>query len=393
MDNVVDISFPEPSKGFLDIQGTKYEVSLFFSVHDSMRLEDSNLEQDDDYISFVKDTICKHVVGDITLDANKITEKNCISYIEQFLQANSETFDIYNEYDESLHPCRRFVLVQKELLNKMVENIKPALLRFSEMMDKMAETYIKSIKPIVEGLQSYITQSQEIYNSIIKDLSDKARIIIDAFSHISIPQLSEEDKQRIIERYMLWGDYGWTGTDFLEQELLNYAPSDVSEAHLIAKKMFNKEAVEKLFVQMGSLYSIKKSDLSELRNSYHNRNYKACTLVAFSMIDSRLIRSQGRAKNRVHGKRGIKKLEDKMKPDTENAFILSLSLLNLYQCLYKMFENSDNFVNQPNIINRHFVTHGMLHRKVLQRDAIQTVLLVYNLYHLTDLVEELNKHE
>jgi len=393
MNDVVNISIPEPKKGSLVIQGTTYEVSLLFNIHDSLRLEDADLEQDDDYILFVKDTICEHIISDVVIDTNWVTEENCVNYIELFLNANPEARDIYNSCDEVLHPCMRFVLVQKELLNKMVENIKPALLEFSEIIHKMSEDYMKIIKPLVEGIQSFVSQFQEIYEPIINSFSEQVRSFIDAFSHISIPQLSEEDKQRIIDRYMRWGNYGWTGTDFLEQELLDFDPSDISDANLTAKKLFKRDGIDKLFAQMESIASIKKTDLTELKSCYHNRSYKACVLVAFAMIDSRLIRSQGRVENRVHGNRGIKQLEKRIKPDTENAFILSLSLLNLYQCLNKMFEDSANFVSQPNIINRHFVTHGMLHRKVYQRDAIQTILLVYNLYHLTDLVEKLDKHE
>ena len=82
-----------------------------------------------------------------------------------------------------------------------------------------------------------------------------------------------------------------------------------------------------------------------------------------------------------------------MASDIEGTFMLSLSVTNMLQCLKKMFESSANFVKQPVIINRHFVAHGMLHRRIIQRDAIQALLLAYNLYYFTDLVEGLNKHE
>ena len=74
MNDVVNISIPEPKKGSLVIQGTTYEVSLLFNIHDSLRLEDADLEQDDDYILFVKDTICEHIISDVVIDTNWVTE-------------------------------------------------------------------------------------------------------------------------------------------------------------------------------------------------------------------------------------------------------------------------------------------------------------------------------
>ena len=48
------------------------------------------------------------------------------------------------------------------------------------------------------------------------------------------------------------------------------------------------------------------------------------------------------------------------------------------------------FSIQPQVINRHFSVHGMLHRRILKRDAIQTILAVYNLYYLIEWMETID---
>ena len=42
------------------------------------------------------------------------------------------------------------------------------------------------------------------------------------------------------------------------------------------------------------------------------------------------------------------------------------------------FDHGNDFKIQPEVINRNFVTHGMLHRNVSRRDCIMLFLLLYN---------------
>lgn len=393
MDDLV-INIPKPNRGYLEIQGIRYEVSLFFSANDCVELLDIDMEKETDCISFVRNLIHKHIIGETDIEADLISEKCCSEYIKQFLISDSDFECIYNTYDDKKHCCMRFVLAQKATCNQMMENIRPALSQFAEMLSGMYNNYLNNLKPVLEGLQTWLAQYQEFYKDYLAGIADQVRSIIDVFSNISIPNLSEEDRQKIHEKYSKWGSYGWTSTDFLSEDLLDIQPNDFADANKKAKKILDSKGVEVLFEQMSFIPGIKKADLSELRNSYYAKQYKACALVGFAMIDSKLIRAQGRAAvNRKLGKRGLDKLKEKYQDDIEGFFLLSLSANNLFCCLEKMFECSQNFKTQPTVINRHFLVHGMLHRRVTQRDAIQTVLVVYNLYYLTELLDEVNKNE
>ena len=388
-DNIVIISEPEHTN--IVIQGKEYEIKLIFSMHDDMELTQIDVDKEECCVRFVKDLICRHIVGNDRIEINDIPEESCIEYINLFLHSDKTIDRIYKSLDETLHPCKRFLLAQNELMHQMIESMKPTISKIVGLIQNLGESYTKSIKPIVENLHSIVDKYIDVYEKIINGISEQVNKLIDVFSNINIPQLSEADKQRIISRYVLWGDYGWTSTEFLSKELLDYKPVDISDANRTAKKLFNKQGVEQLFEQMELMGSINKADLAELKSCYYSRNYKACVLISFALIDAKLIRSQGKNANRRPGNTGIKRLESKINTDIEGAFLLTLSVTNLFHCLKKMFEDSENFKKQPVIINRHFIAHGMLHRKVLQRDAIQTVLLVYNLYYLTDFIEILRK--
>lgn len=391
MDDLV-INIPEPNRGYIEIQGIKYEVSMFCSANDYVELLGIDVGKEEDCISFVRNLIHKHLIEEKGLAENSISEECCSEYIRQFLMVDSDLVSAYNTYDEEMHCCMRFALAQKETWRQKIEWIQPALSNMAEVIKEFYDTYWENIRPVIEDLQTWVANYQEFYKEYFAGIAEQVRSLVDTFSNVSFPSMSEEDKQRIFGRYSKWGSYGWTSTDFLSEDILDLQPTNMAEANKKAKQILNSESIESLFEHMAALSSIKKSDLSELKENYYDKRYKSCALVGFAMIDSKLIRSQGRVvENRRLGNRGLEKLKEKYRNDIEGFFLLSLSASNLFSCLEKMFERSQNFRTQPTVINRHFLVHGMLHRRVTQRDAIQTVLAVYNLYNLTEFLDEIKK--
>lgn len=254
-DNTIII--PEPARTHLVILGKEYEVVLIFSIHDNEALSQINTDQDEICIQFIKDLVCRHIVGDIKIESSAIPDESCVEYIDLFLLSDAATDSVFKSLDESLHPCRRFLLAQKELMNQMLENLRPTLSGITELIQGIFESYTKNIKPIVDSIQSIVDQYTDVYEKLINGISDQIKEFIDVFANINIPQLTEEDKRQIINRHILWDDYGWTCTDFLSEELMDHQPVDISDANKIAKKLFNKQGVAKLFEQMELLGSIK----------------------------------------------------------------------------------------------------------------------------------------
>lgn len=371
----------------LIISGRSLNVDLFFSAYDGRELNKIKVLNADNCRCFVQNLILRHVVGyKDDLELNSISIRNCEDYIFAYLKTDPKLNDSFGQQDKTLSVCERFVWAWKAHgMHISVKALNNDLEKYAVIKQELFGSYFENLSPVLDSIKEYVDHSMEMMNETIKYLSSYVEDLVKSLSTFSIPEFSEDDKQRIINRYSSWGAYGWTSTDFLSNELLDQSPKSVEDANRIARGYLNNDGIVKLFEELNKVRSVRKTDLLEMKASFESRNYKSCVLIAFAMIDSKLIRAQGKKyENRKVGNEGIKRLQKRLKEDAENTFLLCFSYVNLFQCLNKLFENSANFAIQPQIINRHFVTHGMLHRKVTRRDAIQTILLVYNLYSFSE---------
>lgn len=117
-------------------------------------------------------------------------------------------------------------------------------------------------------------------------------------------------------------------------------------------------------------------------------------MLLFSLIDAKLIRLQRKedvsekTKRRCSGASAIKKIKQRIETeqDINETFLLLLSFVNLFACMEVFFEDAKDFKKQPTLINRNFLQHGMLTRKVTKRDCIQLFLLYYNFLEFVEIM-------
>ena len=130
----------------------------------------------------------------------------------------------------------------------------------------------------------------------------------------------------------------------------------------------------------------KKSDLDSAIFCYRNKQYKACAMLIFCLIDSLLIKRQSKDQWRKVGLNAIKKLNEKFeeKLSSRSLFIIGLYNTNLKTCLETIFAQGKNFVKEPSIINRNFISHGMNTRVVRKRDCTQLFIVLHNLLYFLD---------
>jgi hypothetical protein len=159
----------------------------------------------------------------------------------------------------------------------------------------------------------------------------------------------------------------------------------VKDANNIASKYCKKEYIQKLFEDIKEIGSVRKSDFNEAVDDYKDKRYKSCACILFSLIDAKLIRmqtekKQGKLVNRSVGKVAVEKSKENLLSNSniENTLFSILILENVYSCLMKFFESGKNFEKQPEVMNRNFLVHGMLTRRVTKRDCDQLFLLYYN---------------
>lgn len=252
-----------------------------------------------------------------------------------------------------------------EPLREMAKTLSPAL----SDLAKITQNFSSAVEPAIEAFRQWIEP--------INELSAQWKI----------PTVSDARKQELISSHTTWGQYGWTFLPDDSTTCFYELPKDIKEANDIMKKRCSKLQMSYLFDELRSM-NIKKVDLDAAIVCYDNRQYKACALILFSMIDEKLIRRQKRGSNwRLSGEKAVKELRRQFE-SSSGSDILSVSLYctNLCACLETLFAKANDFKNEFATINRNFLAHGMSRRPVRQRDCIQLFLALYNLTTFFSLV-------
>ena len=379
---------------------------------------------DVDYRWIVAEIIANHTRSFFSSSEINEQEKALFEkYIEICISGDSKLKENY-ETLELPDNNKRFVLavditgkqLAKELSETLKKSLGPALSKVSESTEAIRQNLVQAIAPALktsEILKSITSTWQstwqstwldnlkgiaESYKSMIPDYSEMFSGISSALqelvNNIHIPTITEEYKNRLIQSYTAWGKHGWTLPPNAELSVFNTKPKDAKDAYKRLRGYFTASAMDDLFSEIRQLKHIKKSDFDEAVNCFKNGNYKACSLILFSLIDSRLIRSQidkerNRAGMRPSGKKAAKNLFGRIESKyiTESMLFTALDQVNILAALETVFEAGKDFKVQPTVINRNFVNHGMLYRKVTRKDCIMLFLLLYNFTeHLNSFV-------
>lgn len=256
-------------------------------------------------------------------------------------------------------------------------------LNFSEVRNNLL-AFSAEIKAAFEPISN-------ISATISDSLTEWAKRFEDVLSDIHIPTFSEEKKLELRKSFQQWGEYGWTCIPHATLSYYNKSPVSPKSANKAALALCGTKEMEGLFTRLRKTKGIKKSDIEEAIFDFQHKQYKSC-----SMIDSKLIRFQRdedrnhKTKRRYSGKKAAEKLQKHIKDEQniEQKFFQLLVFENLFVCIQKVFEDGDDFKNQPSVINRNYIDHGMLTRSVVRKDCVQLFLLFYNLIELLDIIDD-----
>lgn len=226
----------------------------------------------------------------------------------------------------------------------------------------------------------------------IADFQQNLRNII---SNTHIPSISEERKEQLFESHRKWGQYGWTlDPNGAFDELFNSPPIDKKDADSKALKCLKEP--ELLFQEICSHNRVKKSDLTEAVNDFNDKRYKSCALILLSLIDAQLIRFQRMEETQGNGRKvgykAVLKAQNRIGYKEHHEWLfLAMYYENLFACLEKIFESGNDFKNQPDIINRNFLDHGMSTRPIRRKDCLQLFLLYCNVLEMLELAHKVKK--
>ena len=276
--------------------------------------------------------------------------------------------------------------------------------RFSEMIRPIVESMTRIVidtdrfSGLRETLNSFTKAISEYYTFDFSAITENMRVFSERLSElvksIQIPEISDERKQELIESHRQWGEYGWTINPCADYETLcDTVPGSKKQADLAAMKYCSKKYMPLVFEEIRKCKRVKIADFEESVFAFESSRYKSCALLLFSLIDAQLIRLQKKSdfdekqRRRMVGAKAVTKAKTRAENDLSDSMLFTaMFYANLFSCLFKMFEDGKDFKTQPQVINRNFLDHGMLTRRVSRKDCIQLFLLYYNMLCLLDMV-------
>lgn len=175
------------------------------------------------------------------------------------------------------------------------------------------------------------------------------------------------------------------------ESLFDSIPLSKQEADKAAYQECTHNQLKQLFQMTKESKRCKKMDFEEAVTDFSERKYKSCAHLLVSLIEAKLIRMQKPSeqgiRGRAVGEKAVKKAKEKVNNSSgEDLLLTLLHMTNLFACMEKVFENGKDFRTQPLVINRNFLDHGMLTRRVTRRDCIQLFLLYYNTLEMLDYI-------
>ncbi len=205
---------------------------------------------------------------------------------------------------------------------------------------------------------------------------------------IQTPDFSIKLRKKLADSYCAWGKCGWAWIGTTPLKFYYTPPLNIADANKRIEPYHSQPEIIKLFDRLcyKKWSELEKSDLDSAIFCYHNHQYKPCALVLFGIIDAELIRKQTTIGNyRPVGEKATKKLKEQFEQTDDNfGFFSLLRFANLFSCLETVFANGNNFKDEPLVINRNYIGHGMNQRPVLKRDCIQLFFILENLLDFFD---------
>lgn len=373
------------------INGIEYKVSLHLWVSDYTYFMDYLKNGTGNYEEAIATILLKHIGPEEQINISDIICEPLVleQYIKGLVDTNKELNLSYKKFENEENVKVRFMLAVDDVVHEMTSTMSDAL---SDMVNAIKLSLPKP-KLIIDTIQKVLESTVSISKKIGEMVVGVNNLLQDVVKNINIPKITEERKNEIITSCEMWGNLGWTILPNADVELFFFKPKNIEEANSLALNFCDKKSMQELFVLTKNIKGVKIEDFEEAIYSFDNRKYKSCAMILVSLLDAKLIRMQRNADRKSNGQRSsglgaIKKIEKRIlsEQDINKKFSLLLSYTNLFACLKVVFADGEDFKKQPKIVNRNFIEHGMLTRKVRKRDCIQLFLLYYNFLSFFDVV-------
>lgn len=369
----------------LNIAGTEYPIQAHVNTSEAFDIIHIVSNKDRSYrecvASFLFDRISSLPFCTLSdEDVAELPDEILLSFLNIITLHNPELQDIYaslHDYEDEYH--HHLLSYYTYINNSIVKATKELI------ANPIAKTISHSVAEMATSIGKKLV---DFYKDHLVDLISR---LTEYISSIELPHISDEEKGLILRVAESWGTQGWT-TPFRCPIYHEYQiPESQASADDYMQQFCIEDDMESLFFETRQSPFIVVDDFDEAVFSYQQHKFKSCALVLFALIDGLLIERQrdedrNYRNRRLTGKGASIKLFGHIHSE-DYGLRSSLALYffitnNVLACLKTVFEDGNDFMDNPAVINRNYIGHGMSKRKVTQKDCHQLFLLYYNLMQI-----------
>ncbi len=259
-------------------------------------------------------------------------------------------------------------------------------LQIVDIINSATNNFVKFGEIIIKGYIAFNNWWQIVYPKLCE-----------VISNIDTPEYTEDDKKELIKSYKKWGKYGWTINSQTKLTALSSPPNSLEDANQKMGQYCTRDNIIKMKDELIN-HGINQADLEEALFCFDNGKHKASSIILFALIDHELIskgykcqpqngQQDGKYKTGFSAVCAYKK--DKEEEFSKSLLLVYLHFINIIQTLMTLFENGNNFTNEPNMVNRNFIDHGMSNRTVTEIDCFKVWSALYSLAIILPKLEEI----
>lgn len=219
--------------------------------------------------------------------------------------------------------------------------------------------------------------AKEIYE-IVKDCAESLKKIEE-----KLKQFPQTKKYNSISS---WGKTGWGFIEDIPIHPTYFTEvKSISDANEIMSKYITDEIIEKIIKDTSKYYPSNQA-FDEAMDCFYEGKYLSCILILYSFIDALFLTWQEFPEE---GKRGLSGFCAKFLKDLsiiidkkdDFPFHYVMYVVNL-EATTILFSDGNDFVDEKDIPNRNFISHGMNNRQVTKLDCVRVLSILKGLYEM-----------
>lgn len=253
--------------------------------------------------------------------------------------------------------------------------------------------FIQEMAKALTAFRNVLVEWTPTIQHALSAMSNAASALLTAIQQMQLSSYSKEELDDLNSRYTAWGKYGWTLYPLTLDEEFQTVPETLQQADDLALSSYTEESISDLYEEILRCSNVLKDDFEEAYSEYSSGKYRVCALILFSLIERCLITTQSldpsmRENRKVSGG-GVKNFSRQLNSTHSANMFIYVWLLetNVLACLEAVYQSSPNFQHEPDLINRHFIEHGMSNRKTTKTECTKLFLLYYNILFLSEWIE------